>query len=92
MARNNHVVGMEQPLQTLFLQDLGSDAKVKFRPRVFFAVFATGFILIFVMEILLLPPLFHLFAIRALPNPFYEWIALGLIAALVSFKWEKSSP
>lgn len=92
MARPGHIVGMEQPLQTLFLQDLRSDFEVKFRPRVFYAVFATGFILLFVIEALLLPSLVNPLPFRALPNPLYQWIAIGLIAALLSFKWEKAGP
>ncbi|MFQ5987171.1 MAG: hypothetical protein ACE5KQ_07415 [Thermoplasmata archaeon] len=81
---------MEQPLRTLFLQDLRSDAEVTFRPRAFYAVFATGFILIFLIESFVLSPNFQALGIRALPNPLYMWIALGLAAALASFKWQRS--
>lgn len=77
---------MEQPLRTLFLLDLHADAEVKFRSLVCYTIFATGFILLFVIEFLLLPLVENPLPIRALPNPLYQWIALGLIAALASFK------
>lgn len=80
---------MEQPLRTLFLQDLRSGAKVRFRPLVFYGVFAVGFILVFVVESLVLAQMTYSLGIPALPNPLFEWVAIGLIAALVSFKWER---
>ncbi|MFQ5919287.1 MAG: hypothetical protein ACE5I4_04485 [Thermoplasmata archaeon] len=79
---------MEQPLQTLFLQDLRSDARVRFRPRVFYAVFAVGFVSVYLESVFLASNLVFLQYFGALPNPFYQWIAWGLIAALLSFKWD----
>ncbi|MDX1534359.1 MAG: hypothetical protein R3291_01920 [Thermoplasmata archaeon] len=83
---------MEQPLRTLFLHDVRVGADVKFRPLVFYAVFATGFVFLFVLESLLLPLVADPLPVPVLPNPFFEWMALGLIAALASFRWVRAGP
>ena len=76
---------MEQPLQTLFLQDLRPAIDVRFRPRLFFVFFALAAL-----------PVWAFYSSAplgaALPNPVYAWIACGLVAALLSFKWERSIP
>ncbi|MFQ6013008.1 MAG: hypothetical protein ACE5LS_05135 [Thermoplasmata archaeon] len=83
---------MEQPLRTLFMLDLRPSTEVRFRPLVFYAVFAVGFVLLFGIESFWLASMTHALGIPALPNPLYEWIAIGLLAALVSFKWERGEP
>jgi formate/nitrite transporter FocA (FNT family) len=70
---------MEQPLRTLFALDLWEGSAVRFRPLVFLVVFAAGFIVVLATSLLLFTP-----------NVPLQWLATGLIAALVSFKWEKA--
>ncbi|MFQ5908433.1 MAG: hypothetical protein ACE5JE_06360 [Thermoplasmata archaeon] len=70
---------MEEPLRTLFALDLWAGPNVRFRPLVFLAVFAVGSTVVLAESLLF----FH-------PNAPLQWLAAGLIAALVSFKWEKA--
>ncbi|MEE9593026.1 MAG: hypothetical protein V3W28_05545 [Thermoplasmata archaeon] len=70
---------MEQPIRTLFALDLWGGPNVRFRPLIFLAVFAAGFIVVLVESLLLLTP-----------NVPLQWLAASLIAALVSFKGEKA--
>lgn len=75
----------------LFLVDLRSGYEVTFRPRVFSAIFSGGLVLFFVAS-LLLAPMTDVLGVPALPDGFLPWVVVGLVAALVSFKWERVGP
>lgn len=73
---------VEQPLQTLFLQDLRTETDVRFRPRLFLLLLTVGVLLVWaVYGTLLLGD--------SGPNPIYLLTAWGLIAGLLSFRWDR---